>query len=67
MKNRSDIFAIFPKFKVLIENYFKKSIVSVYSTNGGEYQKLKSFFESHVITHLTTPPHTSQHNGVTQR
>jgi hypothetical protein len=65
--HKSDVSLIFPKFKVIVENYFKKSIVSMYSDNGGEYVKLKEYFVTHGITHLTTPPHTSQHNGIAQR
>lgn len=41
MKSKSDVFHIFPTFKALIENYFKHSIVSVYSDGGGEYEKFK--------------------------
>ena len=65
--HKSDVSLIFPKFKVIVENYFKKSIVSMYSDNGGEYVKLKEYFATHGITHLTTPPHTPQHNGTAER
>ena len=65
--HKSDVSLIFPKFKVTIENYFKKSIVSTYSNNRGEYIKLKEYFATHDITHLTTPPHTPQHNGSVER
>ena len=58
---------IFLKFKALVENFFKTPIISIYSDGGGEYKKLNSFFTSHRISHLTTPPHTLQHNGVAER
>ena len=41
--------------------------MSVYSDNGGEYIKLTLFLTHHGISHLTTPPHTPQHNGTAER
>ncbi|GFY82736.1 hypothetical protein Acr_02g0009760 [Actinidia rufa] len=67
ISHKSDVFAIFPKFKVTVENYFKKLIVSTYSDNRGEYITMKEYFATHGITHLTTPPHTPQHNGTAER
>ena len=32
-----------------------------------EFLALRSFLATHGITHLTTPPHTSQHNGYSER
>jgi len=61
--HKYDVSLIFPKFKVIVEKYFKKSIVSIYFDNGGEYIKLKDYFATQGINHLTTPPHTPQHNG----
>ncbi|OMO63086.1 Integrase, catalytic core [Corchorus capsularis] len=37
------------------------------SDNGGEYESLSSLLASHGIKHLQTPPHTPQHNGVSER
>ena len=37
IKNKSDVFTIFPAFKNLVENYFKTKIISIYSHNGGEF------------------------------
>lgn len=51
----------------LVENYFKLSIVSVYSDNGGEYITLKNYFSTFGISHFTTHPHTPEHNGTTER
>ncbi|CAB4316324.1 unnamed protein product [Prunus armeniaca] len=47
----------------LVENYFKTKIIALYSDGGGEFVKLKNFLVTHGITHLTTPPHTPQHNA----
>ncbi|OMP01767.1 Integrase, catalytic core [Corchorus capsularis] len=45
----------------------KTYIVSMYSDGGGEYEKLKQFFQTHGISHLQTPPHTPEHNGISER
>ena len=64
---KSHVSDVFLKFKALVEIFFKTLIISIYSNSGGEYKKLKSLFTSHVISHLTTPPHVPQHNGVAER
>lgn len=46
---------------------FSTKIVTIYIDGGGEYQALKSYFQSHGINHLQTPPHTPQHNGAAER
>ncbi|CAL1397617.1 unnamed protein product [Linum trigynum] len=51
----------------MIENFFHTTIRRVYSDGGGEFQKLCSFFQTNGITHLLTPPHTPQHNGLAER
>ena len=38
----------------------------MYSDNGGEYIALRSFLASSGITHLTSPPHTPEHNRVSE-
>ncbi|KAL6326284.1 hypothetical protein AAG906_004781 [Vitis piasezkii] len=35
--------------------------------NGGEYQALDNFLSNNGISHLTTPPHTLEHNGLSER
>jgi len=50
-----------------VENQFNCKIKSFYSDNGGEFIKLKSYFQNNGIQHLTTPPHTPQHNGLCER
>ncbi|KAM1666313.1 hypothetical protein ACFX1X_045967 [Malus domestica] len=67
MKHKSDVFSIFTTFKALVENYFHTKIITFYSDGGGEYVKLKHFLSTNGITHLTTPPQTPEHNGVTER
>lgn len=42
-------------------------IQNLYSDNGGEYLALRQYLSSHGISHLTTPPHTPEHNGLSER
>lgn len=45
------------------KNYFQTNIKILYSDNGGEYVALASFRATNGVNHLTSPPHTPQHNG----
>jgi len=54
-------------FKSLVKNQLNTKIKTFYSDNGGEYIKLRSFLQTHGITHLTTPPYTPEHNGFSER
>ncbi|PNY00673.1 retrovirus-related Pol polyprotein from transposon TNT 1-94 [Trifolium pratense] len=67
MKFKSDVALLFPIFKNLVEKQFKTKIKTLYSDNGGEFIKLRSFLQNHGISHLTTPPHTPEHNGLSER
>ncbi|CAL1403910.1 unnamed protein product [Linum trigynum] len=67
LRRKSDVHQVFTTFKAMIENYFHTTVRRVYSDGGGEFQKLSSFFQLHGITHLLTPPHTPQHNGLAER
>ena len=67
IKQKSDVSIIFPKFKLVVEKYFQRPIISFYSDNGGEFIKLRHFFEQTGISHFFTPPHTPEHNGIAER
>ncbi|CAJ2664376.1 unnamed protein product [Trifolium pratense] len=67
MKLKSDVQSIFPKFKTLVENFYQHKIKVLYTDNGGEYIGLRSFLSTHGISHHTTPPHTPEHNGISER
>ncbi|KAJ9557506.1 hypothetical protein OSB04_012120 [Centaurea solstitialis] len=67
LKHKSDTKEVFIRFKALIEKYFEKSIKTIYSDNGGEYQALSTYLATVGISHLTTPPHTPEHNGYAER
>ena len=63
LRRKSDVHSTFVVFKQLVENYFTTTIKTLYTDNGGEFLVLQSFLTTHDITHLTTPPHTPEHNG----
>lgn len=67
MKAKSQVAQIFPSFKMLVENRFKSKITTLYSDNGGEFVGLRSYLAQHGIAHHTSPPHTPEHNGVSER
>lgn len=67
LKLKSDTKDVFIRFKALVENYFNKKIKTIYSDNGGEYQSLHYYLTINGISHLTTPPHTPEHNGYAER
>ena len=67
LKKKSDTLDIFIRFRALVENFFKREIIQVFSDNGGEYVKLHHYLTSNGISHLTSPPHTPEHNGFAER
>ncbi|CAA7014904.1 unnamed protein product [Microthlaspi erraticum] len=67
LKRKSDVRETFIAFKSLVENRFQQKIQTMYSDNGGEFIALRSFLTTNGITHLTSPPHTPEHNGVAER
>ena len=66
LKQKSDVHDIFICFKALVEKHFERSIITFYKDNGGEYISLKSFLATSGISHLTTPPHTLERNGLSE-
>lgn len=67
LKQKSDVESIFINLQNYIKNQFATTIKHLYTDNGGEFLKLRPFLAKHGITSLTTPPHTPQHNGVSER
>ena len=67
LKLKSVVSIIFPIFKNLVERQFNSQIKTLYSNNGEEYIKLRPFLQANGISHFTTPPHTSKHNGLSER
>ncbi|KAJ6861975.1 retrovirus-related pol polyprotein from transposon RE2 [Populus alba x Populus x berolinensis] len=67
LTRKSEVLDVFQRYKSIVENYFNQRIVTLYSDNGGEYSALKAFLSNAGITHLTTPPHTPELNGYSER
>ncbi|RVX04505.1 Retrovirus-related Pol polyprotein from transposon RE1 [Vitis vinifera] len=67
LKRKSDTHDVFVRFKALVEKFFNRPIITLYSDNGGEYQALSSFLTINGVSHLTSPPHTPEHNGYSER
>ena len=67
LKKKSEVKETFIRFKSIVEKYFDKTIKTLYSDNGGEYIALAHFLSTNGISHLTTPPHTPEHNGFSER
>ena len=67
LKQKSDTKAIFIRYKSLVEKYFQLPIKVWYSDNEGEFEALKPYLSLKGITHLTTPPHTREHNGYSEK
>ncbi|KAJ9550514.1 LOW QUALITY PROTEIN: hypothetical protein OSB04_014559 [Centaurea solstitialis] len=67
IKCKSDTTNTFIYFKALVEKKFGRSILTLYSDNGGEFQALASFLATHGVSHLTSPPHAPEHNGYAER
>ena len=66
LKHKSDVKEVFIRFKAIVEKHFTSTIQTLYSDNGGEYLSLANFLSTNGISHLTTPPHTPEHNGYSE-
>ena len=67
MAYKSDVYTVFPKFKSMVEKYFKASLVTLYTNGGTEYKSLKSYFVSQGIQYQVSPPYIPEHVGSTER
>lgn len=67
LKRKYEVQKVFIRYQAIVENYFSHKIITFYSDNRGEYMTLKDYPSFYDISHLTTPPHTPQHNGYSER
>lgn len=67
LKTKSQVKDTFMAYKELVENHFQTRIGTLYSDNGGEFIALRSYLSQNGIEHLTSPPHTPEHNGISER
>ncbi|KAJ3685006.1 hypothetical protein LUZ61_014170 [Rhynchospora tenuis] len=69
LNEKSEAFAIFKKFKVLVEKLNGNYIKALRSDRGGEYisKEFEYFCEEHGIRRFLTAPYSPQQNGVAER
>ena len=67
LKTKSHVRDIFITFQVLVENRFSQRIGTLYSDNGGKFIALRPHLFAAGISNLTSPPHTPEHNRVSER
>lgn len=67
LKTKFQVQETFIPFKAPVENCFNTRIGTIYSNNGGEFIALRQFLSSSEISHFTSPLHTSEHNGISER
>jgi len=69
IKNKSDVFDTFKKWKALVEIETGKKLKCLRSDNGGEYcsKEFDRYCSEHGIRKEKTVPRTPQENGVSER
>ena len=69
IKQKSEVFNMFKKFKLLSEKQSDKVIKVLRTDGGGEYNshEFQVFCDEEGIIHEVTSPYTPQHNGVAER
>ena len=69
LKNKSDVFSVFKRWKTEVENQTGLKVKSLKSDNGGEYnsQEFKDFCSENGIRMIKTIPGTPEQNGVAER
>ena len=69
IKNKSQVFDCFVKFKLLVENQLSRKIKILRSDGGLEYcnHSMKTFCELNGIVHQTSCPYSPQQNGLAER
>ena len=69
MKSKSDVFAKFKEFVLLMENLTEKKVKTLRSDNGGQYTSIEfqQFCTEHGIKRELTVPMTTEQNGKAER
>eukprot|EP00253_Pinus_taeda_P006391 PITA_06391 len=69
LKNKSDAFSIFQKFKILVEKESSCDIMTLRTDNGGEFcsSVFSTYCATHGIKRQFTTPYTPQQNSVVER
>ncbi|KAK9873685.1 hypothetical protein WA026_023685 [Henosepilachna vigintioctopunctata] len=69
LKNKSEVFECFKRFRMMVENQMDTGIKILRSDNGGEFcgKDMRNYLAMNGIIHQTTNPYTPQQNGVVER
>lgn len=67
LNHKSQTKETFIRFEALVENHFRQKITTLYSDNGGEFIALRDYLSTNGISHMTTPQHTPEYNGLYER
>jgi transposase InsO family protein len=69
LKEKSEAFEVFKKFKVLVEKTTKLYIKTLQSDRGGEYMStvFTKYYEEQGIKRFLTAPYSPQQNDVAER
>ncbi|XP_010445567.1 PREDICTED: uncharacterized protein LOC104728255 [Camelina sativa] len=67
LKRKSDVKKKIIAYKALVENRFQTRLGTLFTDNGGEFIALRRFLSTYGVSHLTSPPYTPEHNGVSER
>ena len=69
IKRKDEVFEIFKRFKILVENQSEKKIKVLRTDGGGEFtsKMFEDFCAEHGVDHEVTAPYTPQHNGIAER
>lgn len=67
LKQKSYVKETFIAFKGLVEKQFQSQLANFYTDNGGEFIALRKYLSDNGISHLTSPPHTPEHNRISER
>jgi hypothetical protein len=67
LQHKSEVFQKFYDFEAHVERLFDRKVLAMQTDWGGEYHKLRNFFERIGISHHVSCPHTHQQNGSAER
>ena len=69
LAKKGEVFSVFKKFRLLVQNESGEVISKLRTDGGGEYTstEFNDFCSSNGINHEVTAPHTPQHNGISER
>ena len=69
LKEKSEVFEMFKKFRVMVEKETNKHIKAVWSDRGGEFTSTEfmEYCEEHDIRRFLTASYSPQQNGVAER